>query len=228
MTIVCYDGKKMIADSLAATGDMKLPGVFQKIYHPAEDEYWEINGTKVIAFGFSGALPAIPYVMELLNQGVTFRTLIKPDIDLIFEALCVLETGDAYVLSTEPTRSKGPGAHEFVMVPVPVPVAVGSGAVFAYAAMGPKDKNQAEKGVEAAKRLCPFCGGDNVVWDLPTPPTEKSQRRLLTPVEIMSKEDSQPIASYNLGSLKGLIEIIAKDMIKKADEAAATPEGSKA
>lgn len=222
MTIVVYDGKKMIADTLAATENMKLPGDFQKIYHPADDEYWEINNTKVIAFGFSGVLSAVPYIRDLLNQGVTYRTLIKPDIDLIFEVLCVVETGEAYVLSTEPTRAKGPGAHEFVMIPVPVPTAVGSGAVFAYAAMGPKDKNQAEKGIEAAKRLCPFCGGGNVVWELPPPPAVKSQRPALTAAEIMDKEDAFPIGNYNLGSLKGLIEIIAKELIKKADEP--TPE----
>lgn len=218
MTIVVYDGKKMISDSLATTENMKLPGIFQKIYHPALDEYWEINGTKVIAFGFSGGLPAIPYVRELLSQGVTFRTIIKPDIDVIFEAVCVLETGDAYVLSTEPTRSKGPGAHEFVMIPVPVPVAVGSGSVFAYAAMGPKDKNQAERGVEAAKRLCPFCGGDNVVWELPPAPAVPSTRPLLTIAELMSKEDSHPISNINIGQLKGLLETTVKHLIKKADE----------
>jgi hypothetical protein len=218
MTIVCYDGKKMIADSLAATGDMKLPGAFQKIYHPLDDEYWEINKTKVIAFGFSGALPAIPYIRELLSQGVTYRTIIKPDIDVVFEALCVLETGDAYVLSTEPTRAKGPSAHEFVMVPVPVPVAVGSGGVFAYAAMGPKDKNQAEKGVEAAKRLCPFCGGDNVVWELPPPPEVPSKRPVSVLPELVNIEETYPINGLNMGQLKHVVSGIVSDLMKKADE----------
>lgn len=222
MTIVVYDGKKMIADTLAATENMKLPGDFQKIYHPADDEYWEINSTKVIAFGFSGVLSAVPYIRDLLNQGVTYRTLIKPDIDLIFEVLCVVETGEAYVLSTEPTRSKGPGAHEFVMIPVPVPTAVGSGAVFAYAAMGPKDKNQAEKGIEAAKRLCPFCGGDNVVWELPPAPAVKSQRPVLTIADIMSKEDGFPLTGLNVGQLKGVVNNLINGLLKKADEP--TPE----
>ena len=218
MTIVVYDGKKMIADTLAATENMKLPGDFQKIYHPADDEYWEINNTKVIAFGFSGVLSAVPYIRDLLNQGVTYRTLIKPDIDLIFEVLCVVETGEAYVLSTEPTRAKGPGAHEFVMIPVPVPTAVGSGAVFAYAAMGPKDKNQAEKGIEAAKRLCPFCGGGNVVWELPPPPAVKSVRPSLTVAEVMSKEDAYPINGFNVGMLKEVVGEIVNGIVNKADK----------
>lgn len=220
MTIVCYDGKKMITDTLAATGDMKFPGNFQKIYHPAEDEYWEINKTKVIAFGFSGGLTAVPYVRDLLNQGVTYRTLIKPDIDLIFEVICVLETGEAYVLSTEPARAKGPGAHEFVMIPVTLPVAVGSGAPYAFAAMGPKDKNQAEKGVEAAKRLCPFCGGDTAVWELPPVPEVLSERPTLTATEVMSKEDAYPINGFNVGMLKEVVGEIVHGIVNRADKPA--------
>jgi len=218
MTIVCYDGKRMVADTLASTGDLKIPGAFQKIHHPGPDEYWEINGTKVIAFGHSGSLGAIPYVRELLTQGITYKTIIKPEIDLVFEVLCVLETGDAYILSTEPTRAKGPGAHEFIVLPVPVPTAVGSGAPYAFAAMGPKDKNQAEKGVEAAKRLCPFCGGDNVIWELPAPPETPSRRPELTVSEILSKEDSYPIGKFNVGQLKEVVGEIVNGLIKKADE----------
>lgn len=227
MTIVAYDGKKMIADSLAVASEMKLPGICQKIFEPGPDEYWEINGTRVLVFGMSGLLAAVPYVKELLQKGINHRTIIRPEYDLGFEVLCVLETGDAYVLSTEPSRTKGPGAHDFIMLPVALPIAVGSGAPFALAVMGPKDKNQAEKGVEAAKRLCIHCGGENVVWELPTPPEVKSTRPVLSVDEIMKKDDDQPISNFSLGSLKGLIEQVAKEFIKKADEKAPGSEGNK-
>lgn len=108
------------------------------------------------------------------------------------------------------------------MLPMPAPIAVGSGAVYAMAVMSAKQHNSAEKGVEAAKRMCPYCGGDNTVWELPPPPAVPSKRPLLTAADILNMEDSFPIGNYNLGSLKGLIEIIAKDLIKKADEP--TPE----
>lgn len=221
MTIIVYDGKKMIGDGLVVAGDMKLPGDSKKIFTPEGDEYWEINGTKVIAFGIAGLFAAVPYVKELLQKGITHRTIIRPEFDLGFEALCVLETGDAYVLSTEPNRAKGPGAHEFIFLPFPPPIAIGSGAPYAFAVMGPKDKNQAEKGVEAAKRLCTYCGGENTVWELPPAPEVKSVRPLLTATELLKKEDTYPINGFNVGQLKEVIGEIVHGIVNRADKPAA-------
>lgn len=218
MTIIVYDGKKMIADSLAVSSDMKLPSAVQKIYEPEGDEYWEINGTKVLAFGMAGLFAAVPYVKELLQKGVTYRTVIRPEYDLGFEVLCVLETGESYILNTETTRQKGPGAHEFIMLPMPAPIAVGSGAVYALAVMSAKQHNSAEKGVEAAKRMCPYCGGDNVVWELPTPPEAPSKRPALTVAEIMSKEDAFPINGFNVGMLKEVVGEIVHGIVNRADK----------
>jgi len=229
MTIVAYDGKKMIADSLGSVGDLKLPGGVKKIYEPEADEYWEINGTKVIAFGMSGLLAGAPYVRELLQKGITHRTVISPSHDQFFEALCILETGDAYVLSTEPHRAKGPGAHEFIMLPVSVPIAIGSGAPYALAIMSAKDGNQAEKGVAAAKRLCAHCGGDNVVWHLPPPPEVKSVRPVLTVSELLAKGDDHPINNFNVGMLREVVGEIVHGIVNRADKPAElTPEGNKA
>lgn len=220
MTIIVYDGKKMIADSLAVSNDVKLPAAVQKIYEPGPDEYWEINGTKVLAFGMAGLFAAVPYVKELLQKGVTYRTVIRPEYDLGFEVLCVLETGDSYILNTETTRQKGPGAHEFIMLPMPAPIAVGSGSVYAMAVMSAKQHNSAEKGVEAAKRMCPYCGGDNAVWELPPPPAVPSKRPSLTVAEVMSKEDAYPINGFNVGMLKEVVGEIVHGIVNRADKPA--------
>lgn len=220
MTIIVYDGKKMIADSLAVSNDVKIPTGVQKIYEPEADEYWEINGTKVLAFGMAGLFAAVPYVKELLQKGVTYRTVIRPEYDLGFEVLCVLETGDSYILNTETIRQKGPGAHEFIMLPMPAPIAVGSGAVYAMAVMSAKQYNSAEKGVEAAKRMCPYCGGDNTVWELPPPPAVPSKRPSLSVAEIMNKEDTYPINGFNVGMLKEVVGEIVHGIVNRADKPA--------
>lgn len=204
MTIVCYDGKKMVADTLLSTDDMKIPGRVQKIYEPDPDEYWEINGVKVIAFGYSGSWVAIPYIRELLQKGVTHRSVIQPEIDIIFDVLCILETGHCYVMSTNPNRTRGPGAHDFLMMPLEVPTAVGSGTPYAIAVMGPKDKNQAEKGVAAAIRLCPFCGGDTVTWVFPGAPEVPSKRPVLTP-EQMLEDESRLMEKFSVHEVKSLV-----------------------
>ena len=204
MTIVCYDGKKMVADTMLSTDDMKIPGRIKKIYEPEADEYWEINGVKVIAFGFSGSLVAIPYVIELLEQGVTHRTVMKPELDISFEALCVLETGHCYVLATETNRSKGPGGHDLYILPLEVPTAVGSGTPYATSVMGPKDKNQAEKGVAAAMRLCPFCGGDTVTWEFPGAPKVPSKRPIKTTEELL-KDESRLLQKFSVGEIKSMV-----------------------
>ena len=53
MTTLIFDGKKLYADSRATNdNEMYIPPV-QKIYTPEEGEYWEVMGTKAIAFAIA-------------------------------------------------------------------------------------------------------------------------------------------------------------------------------
>jgi len=219
MTIVVYDGKKMIADSLATMHEeIKMPGAIKKIIEPETDEYWEINGVKVLAFGFSGMLAAVPYVRELLQQGISYRSVIKPEHDLYFEVLCILETGDCYVLNAFKDRDKEPGHHNLLVHPITPPAAVGCGSVFALAVMGPKEKNQAEKGVEAAIRMSPYCGGEVFTWTLPPVPEVPSKRPFLTVSEILNQDDDKPIKDFSVGQLKEVVGELVQELTRKATQ----------
>lgn len=205
MTIVCYDGKQMVADTVMSTSDMLFPGVTKKIYEPGPDEYWEVNGVKVVAMGFSGNFAGVAYVIELLNKGVTYRTILEPNVDVHVEVILVLETGEAYVLSISPSENRHmPGKHDLMVFPIDLPVAVGSGTAFAFAAMEKAKPGMALKGVKAAIKLCPFCGGEPVTWDLPTPPAEPSKRPVGIPEEEMT--DNRVIDGMTLGQLKKLVK----------------------
>lgn len=172
MTCVVYDGQQLITDSQVTLADMAIPTPMQKIFTPRDDEYWEINGVRVIAFGFAGSLAGIPYVNELLNAGITHRTVLTPETDTHIDAICVLETGDSYILSSCTNRQ---GKQDTVCLPMNPPVSVGSGSPYAYALLE-KGKPCAVKAVKAAIKLDVNCGGDLQVWDLPPVPEVLSKR----------------------------------------------------
>jgi len=207
MTVVAYDGQELVTDSQMTMADMKLPAGGQKLFTPKEDEYWEINGVKVLAYGFAGGATAIPYVREMLQKGITYRSVLQPEIDLSFDALCVLENGSCYVISGHPART---GKQDVVCIPMDPPVAVGSGAPYAYSQMEIGKKGRAQAGVKAAIKLDISCGGDLQIFNLPPIPEVLSTRP--APPEVNIKEVGSKVGDMSIEQLTSLIKDITRDM----------------
>lgn len=208
MTCVAFDGKLLVTDSQLTQGDTILPTKCQKIYTPEEGEYWDINGARILAFGFAGHFHAVHYVKEMLNKGITPRTQLTPETDVVFECICVTEKGDSYLFSSYVTRKD---RQETTCFPVNPPLSVGSGSLFAYAMMENGKTNTAVKAVKTAINLDVNCGGELQIWELPTPPETPSVRPVVEPTPVT--EATQSIGDMTLDALKSTIKDVLKDMV---------------
>lgn len=174
MTVVAFDGKKLVSDSQVSLGTTAAPGAFKKIYEPDEGEYWECYGTKVLAFGVSGDGKAIGYIRDKLCEGITHRTRFDDVEELGFGTLLILEDGLCYRWQVGKRHGRPQNADLTLLLP---PCTVGSGHAYALGVLSiGKD---IETAVKCAIKLDKYSGGDLQVWELPPKPAIKSQRPVI-------------------------------------------------
>lgn len=191
MTTICYDGKMLATDSKSSQGHIAMIGGFQKIYFPTEEEYWEIQGVKVLAFAVSGAPEGIPFVKESLNRGITHRSFIDWP-DLSFAIIAVDENGQGWYWDVH--RNDVKNIDSVSLMPVTGPMSAGSGMTIANAVMS--IGADAKTAVEVACKLDNYSGGEIQVWVCPDKPETPSKRPepvkeegKLTPAEEQTRYD---------------------------------------
>lgn len=190
MTTVAYKDGVLAADSQATLGmSVRHQAPVQKIYTPEADEYWEVAGKRVVAFGFAGDYTKLPFLIDVLREGLTHLTKFPADSEVDMAAILVLETRDSYMLSAYVSR----GRQELKVYPLAPPMAIGSGEMFAMAAMG--IGHSAHDAVQAAMKHDIGTGGDIVVFEVPPAPEVPSKR---PPKE-------EPPKTYTVDEVKELI-----------------------
>ena len=188
MTIVCTDGKELVSDSQVSMGDMAHPSAFKKIYTPEENEYWEVYGVKVIAFGLAGDAEAAIYIREKLSEGVTHRTRFEHD-DLAFGCIVIDENGTCYEWFSVTNAKNGRNTNR--LLPLLPPLAIGSGRDYAYAVLSiGKD---AKTAVKAAIKLDNCSGGELQIFKIPPKPETPSVRPKALEVPVVEKPATEVV-----------------------------------
>lgn len=180
MTTIVWDGKKLVSDSQATGGIIITPGGLKKIFEPEEGEYWEVQGTKVLAVGISGDGKAIEAVKEKLRTGVTHKTKIDDLDEVAFGVLIIAEDGQCY--RWQMNKRQGRPTH-LDLLPLIPPAAVGSGQTYALAVLS--IGKSPETAVRSAIRHDKYSGGELQIWEAPPKPATKSVRPVVaepTPV----------------------------------------------
>lgn len=172
MTIIAFDGKELVSDSQMTLGDTVCLSPFRKIYTPEDDQYWEINGVKVIAFGLAGDALAIDYVKEKLQEGISHKTRFEDQDNIAFHALVINEKGELWTWKVVKTKERNRDRHE--LLPMLPPVAIGSGTDFALGVMA--IGKGARLGVKSACKLDVGCGGNLQIFEVPPVPAVLSKR----------------------------------------------------
>lgn len=188
MTIIAFDGKELVSDSQMTLGDTICQAPFRKIYTPEEDQYWELNGVKVIAFGLAGDALAIEYVKEKLQEGINHRTRFDDQENLAFHSLLINEKGELWTWKVVKSKERSRDRHE--LLPMLPPVAIGSGTDFALGVMA--IGKGARLGVKAACRLDVGCGGNLQIFEIPPVPAVLSKRPPKQEAEQPAAAPAQP------------------------------------
>jgi len=173
MTTVVWDGKELVSDSQITSMDTAELAPFRKIHTPEEDEYWEVKGVKVLAFGLAGDAMAIDYIREKLNAGINFRTKFDDAHDLVFRAVLINEKGEAFLWTVIKNKERNRERNE--LLPMLPPIAIGSGREFALGVMA-TPKGDARAAVKAAIRLDVGSGGNLQYFLFPGVPDTLSVR----------------------------------------------------
>jgi len=171
MTTVAWDGKELVADTQGTRGDTILPGRVQKIFTPAEGEYWEIQGERCIAFALAGMTSGIEAVKDFLRAGITYRTKWDLPYEMMYNALFITESGIAWIQTVAPTRG---GQFSSYLELAQAPFSMGSGDNFAFALMS--IGKTAQQAVKGASKVCPYTNDVLDVFVLPPAPAVKSVR----------------------------------------------------
>lgn len=205
MTTVAFDGKTLASDSKATQQNITMIGPATKIFWPGEGEYWDVMGVKIVAFGMAGDYDMLPFLKEVLSEGLTHRTVFDYD-DVNFASILIDENGNAWMYAIH--RTQDGRKNTTVFTPSQGPCAVGSGQIVANAVMS--IGKSAEAAVKAACKLDIYTGGDVVVWQVPPKPEVPSVR----PV----KPEEQPLFT------KAEVKEILDDAIAKVKERLAPPQ----
>lgn len=227
MTTLAYDGKILATDSKGSQGNIALIDGVKKLYTPKENEYWSIQGVKVLAFGLGGNPDDLPWILEELNKGVTHRTTLDEAFELNFLIIAVDETGTGWYWSMY--RSEGK-KENWVLSPIGANLAAGSGQTVAKAILSVGAG--AVAAVEAACKLDNHSGGEIQTWEFPGAPETPSVRpapvvAAVPPVLTMEEQDTQRKLLEDR-QYEAAIRIVGgrlfNDTVKKAVEATVTPE----
>ena len=183
MTTICWDGKVLATDSKASQRDIAMIGDHKKLYLPTADQYWEIQGTKVLAFALAGDPDVLPWVLEALEKGVTHRTGLEDIQETDFVTLCITEKGEAWYFGL--SRNARQGRNTVILSPIFGPGSAGTGQVIANAVMS--IGRSARDAIKQAIRLDNHSGGAIQSWDFPGVPEVLSTR----PVVVEEKPATQ-------------------------------------
>lgn len=127
MTTIAWDGSTLAADSQSQSGDVICSLSEAKIFKPKPGEEWTIYGEKVLALGTSGDCGAEMEVMDLLRDGLSYKSQFLPTFS--FTALLIISAGRAYI------ASKDKGETSALISLQLDPYAIGSGGLIARTAM---------------------------------------------------------------------------------------------
>ena len=190
MTTIAFCNGVLAADSQATLGGMvRHEAGVQKIFTPADDDYWEVQGVRAIAYGFAGDYSKQEYITDLLREGLNHKT--KPPAEEIdVGAIIITENGDSYMFTCFPTRN----GQTLKVYPLPPPVAIGSGELFAIAAMG--TGVGAAEAVAAAIRHDVNSGGEILIFEVPPKPAVPSKRPTPEP----------PVKTYTVDEVNEMLQ----------------------
>jgi len=212
MTTLAFCNGVLAADSQSTQQEMVALGEAKKIFTPTEDEYWEIQGIKVLAFALCGNAQDLAYVKEELNKGVTHRTRIHGPEVLDFLIMAVTEDGTCWYwgMDRNPRRQHN---HDIVVLePLPGAGSGGSGQTIAHAVMSVT--GCAVKAVEAAIKLDIYSSGPVQTWTYPGKPEVMSTRPVKeVPANPLSKEQMVEIMKQ---AGKAAREALAKNLGEEA------------
>jgi ATP-dependent protease HslVU (ClpYQ) peptidase subunit len=187
MTTIAYDGRVLVSDSQLHHGETMQPAPFRKIHIPEDDEYWEINGTKVIAFGLVGNPYTLNFIKDKLREGVDYKTKFEVPGNEEFEAILIDENGLSHMWVVINQKNEMVSS----VIPMLPPLAIGSGDQFAIAVMS--IGKSAHTAVKAAMKLDIFTGGNLQIFEVPEKPEVKSVRPQ-APVVEPTEVKAEPVA----------------------------------
>lgn len=228
MTTLAFDGKILAADSKASQGHIAMVDGTNKIFTPKENEYWSIQGVKILAFGLGGNPDDLPWILEELNKDVTHRTTAEDAYELNFLIIAVDETGLGWFWS----MYRSPGKKDnWVLSPIGKNLAAGSGQTIAKAILSVGAG--AVAAVEAAIKLDNHSGGTINTWEFPGAPETPSVRPepvveaaavppVLTPEEIEAQRKQAEDRQYD-AAVRIVGSRLFNETVKKAVETTVTP-----
>lgn len=189
MTTICWDGKTLASDSKASQRDIAMIGDHQKIYVSRDDQYWEMQGTRVLAFALAGDPDVLPWVLEALETGVTHRTALEEVQETDFVTICVTELGQAWYFGL--SRNAHHRRNTVIFSPITGPCSAGSGQVIANAVMS--IGKSAKDAIKQAIRLDNHSGGSIQHWDFPGVPEVLSTRPVKEAPVVDSTKPTTPM-----------------------------------
>ena len=189
----------------------------KKIFTPEGDQYWEIQGQKVLAFGICGDSQSLPYILEELEKGVTHKTRFTVE-KLDFLIMAVTEHGVCWYwgVDIDPRRASPIN----ILNPNSGPCSAGSGQIIAHAVMGVT--GDATQAITQAIRLDIYSGGEIQTWTFPGKPEVFSKRPApeLPKDAVFSQEQVMQIFEAALAKEKakqaGITQQAVNDAMEKA------------
>lgn len=187
MTTLAFCNGVLAADSQSTQDETVGLGEAKKIFTPNEDEYWDIQGIKVLAFALCGNAQDLAYVKEELSVGVTHRTRIQGPEVLDFLIMAVTEDGTCWYWGINRNPRRQHNYDVVVLEPLPGSGTGGSGQTIAKAVLSVT--GCAVKAIEVASKLDLYTGGPIQTWTYPGKPEVMSKRPVKEPAASpLSKE----------------------------------------
>ena len=189
MTTIAWTDGLIASDSQATRGGEAEPAGQRKLLIPAEGEYWEVMGAKIIVMGYAGNLHGCHFLKEAVSSpgGLTHRTQLNLPSAMNVSSLIIDELGRGWhIICTAEELNNGTVREELAVEPVLPPFATGSGRVWANAVMS-LDKD-AREAVRVAITRDIYSGGQIQYMELPDPVKVPSRRPNLEHVNDLPTE----------------------------------------
>lgn len=184
MTTIAYKNGIMAADSRGVKGATIATVPYSKIHVPEGDDYWEIEGVKVLCFGMAGMATFKELVKERLRKNLTSKNKTVEEDKVSFQALIIDENGGIWDWGVSINARKDHSLNQ--LLPVSAPMTIGSGGPFALAAMAVG--LTAKAAVKVAGRLDPHTNDIVTTWSFPGKPDVPSVR----PVPLVTVIEGAP------------------------------------
>lgn len=155
MTSIAWDGRILAADSQSTTGTRICEGTYKKLHHPPNKGDWKVNGKVVLVIALTGAVEALPWVKDVLVDGLTHKSHIWHK-GLDFTAMVIDE--DLTCWTFFPEVDEKTGEERYTLLYWHAPMAIGSGGDICKTAMFLG--KTATEAVGIAKALDIYTGGE--------------------------------------------------------------------